>query len=91
MFGPPKQKKSDEQKSLEERGKIENLGLKNYYDPEKTIWYKDDYQARVKTDVIDDKVKDSYPYLVAFSDLTKEGYTFVHFGHGNYMFQKLPK
>ena len=91
MFGTPKQEKSDEQKSLEERGKEKNLkNLKNYH-PQETIFYKDDYQARV-SNYMDDDMRGSLPYIVACSDLIKEGYTLVSLStNGIYIFQKLPK
>ena len=87
MFGTPKQGKSDVQKSLEERGKGKNL--KNYH-PQETIWYKDDYQALVRTDA-DGDVKGSWMHIVACSDLMKEGYILVTTSGDNYIFQKPPK
>ena len=80
MFG--KDKKSDAQKALEERGK-------GFTRSNETIWYKDDYFAVVTTavDVDDDETTPSW---IACSDLTKEGYTLV-IDRGLLYFQKLPK
>ena len=86
---------SDAQKALEERGEdiyVKWFNKKGEYEGLETIAYKDDYLA-----VVNMKLRhygdgyNSFPYVIACSDLTKEGYTCVYEYKDFILFQKLPK
>ena len=88
MFGSNKKKKSDAQEALEERGKAYG---RDTTDPDfkyDTIVHKDDYWAIINNW---HDSPETIPSWIAYSDLTKEGYTFVCIVNNQAHFQKLPK